>query len=254
MPIFNEMGTYSASLRSIGDVKTLSATIELSDGNLSIVVGDTEIGTWSLNEINLEEIPTGYRMSAEGDQVLLEMRDIDSFASELAKAGSRSKGLSLRRREKKQRKQKTTTNPKIEVTGQRRVAQSATANRTAAPPAAAPAKKGDGPGLVTQGLDAVDSLLLKAKKKYGAFLPDFLFSRAMFFIGVAVLVTGIFLPGLFSNLLIAGGAMLIAFGAVVYSDSVLASRWLPGRATPQHALLTGVAVLLVGVLVGVITK
>jgi hypothetical protein len=261
VPIFIEMGKYSASLRAIGDVRTLPATIELSNGNLSIAAGDTEIGTWPLDEIRLEKIPTGYRMSAEGDQVLLEMNDLDSFAEELAKAGSRSKGLSFRRKNKKERKQKDATRSQAEATEPRRVESSTVRAQSTTPsqppirePAGTSAKKEDRPGVGTRVLETVDSILLKAQKRFGAYLPDFVFSRAMFFIGVAVLVAGVFMPGLFSNLLIAVGALLIAFGAVVYSDSVLASRWLPGRATPQHALLAGVAVLLIGVIFGVIIK
>lgn len=103
-------------------------------------------------------------------------------------------------------------------------------------------------------IGVIDSLLIKAKRRFGAVLPDFMFSRAMFVIAIALLAVMILLPGVFSTLLLIGGALLVLFGAVVYSDSVLASRWLPGRATPQQALLLGLGVLLLGVLLGLVAK
>ena len=52
--------------------------------------------------------------------------------------------------------------------------------------------------------------------------------------------------------LLATGAILIMGGAVIYTDPMLASRWLPGRMSPVHVLLFGVVVLLLGVVLGVI--
>jgi hypothetical protein len=47
---------------------------------------------------------------------------------------------------------------------------------------------------------------------------------------------------------------MVLFGAIVYSDPMLASRWLPGRTTAQHGLLFGVAILMMGVLLGVFAR
>jgi hypothetical protein len=78
------MGTFSASLRAVGDVTALPATVEISEGRLTISAGSSEIGSWPLDEISLQEIPTGYRMVAEGDQILLELKDVTSFSAALA--------------------------------------------------------------------------------------------------------------------------------------------------------------------------
>jgi len=252
------MGTFSASLRATGDIRSLAATIELSDGHLSIVAGSTEIGRWSLSEIRLEEIPTGYRMAAEGEQILLEIKDLASFNAELEKASKKRVG---RARKKEERGLGA---PDVEPTGVAAVKTvpsliSSTSSATPTRPettdsTAAKAKpqtrRGAGSGL----LGAVDSLLIKAKKRFGAVLPDFMFSRAMFVISIAMLVVMALLPSVFSTILLIAGASLVLFGAIVYNDSVLASRWLPGRATPQQALLLGLGVLLLGVLLGMIAK
>ncbi|MGH8946002.1 MAG: hypothetical protein ACRDVL_07635, partial [Acidimicrobiia bacterium] len=77
------MGTFRASLKTLGDRRGLPATISLDDDVLSITAGDQEIGSWSLAEITLEPTPGGYRMGAEGEQILIDIPDKDSFAEEL---------------------------------------------------------------------------------------------------------------------------------------------------------------------------
>jgi hypothetical protein len=264
-PINTPMGTFAASLRTIGDVKSLAATIELADARLKIVAGDTEIGSWPLSDIHLEEIPTGYRMTAEGDQVLLEMKDVAAFTAALADAEPSSKGLSFRRK-KEPRKRKT--EPKKATKDTAKETNEPPRHETPAVPAPSPAapaparvdveektvKAGSRPDVLSRVMDNVDTILIKGQKKFGAYLPGFVFSRAMFFIGLSAIVMAVLMPNLFSTLLVAAGCLLVLYGAVVYSDSVLASKWLPGRATPQHALLSGIAVLIVGVLLGVIAK
>ena len=94
----------------------------------------------------------------------------------------------------------------------------------------------------------------EANKRFGPYLPEWMFTRAMFAIAFGALILLIVLPGLVSTFLLIAGALLIVFGAITYSDPMLASRWLPGRTTPTHALLFGVAVLMMGVLLGVLAK
>lgn len=255
------MGTFSASLRAIGDVKALPATVELSDGQLRIVAGSTEIGSWPLSEIRLEQIPTGYRMVAEGEQILLEFKDLDSFATELGKASkkrrarSRSAATTSKTTTKTSFEDVVSQSSPIEVPEQPVpiVEQSIPApvsKDKPAPPSKRAKTSSDGSGTFRP----IDAMLIKAKKRFGAVLPDFVFSRAMFIIAVAALVVMVLMPSIFSNVLLIVGALTVLFGAVVYSDSVLASRWLPGRATPQQALLVGLGVLLLGVLLGFLAK
>lgn len=240
------MGSFNASLRTIGDVTSLKATVELVDDRLSIVAGATEIGTWSLDEIRLEEIPTGYRMAAEGEQILIELKDVESFAAELATRSKKRRVLGKSTRsssgssesKKRSKTAAVSTVPKAEPVTR-------TPDRS---------RRDSEAGATKKGLDFVDGILAKAHKRFGPYLPDWLFSRAMFFIAIAALITMIVLPGLFSVLLLIAGALGVLFGAVVYSDSVLASKWLPGRATPQQALLLGLSVLLAGVLLGMVAK
>jgi hypothetical protein len=249
------MGSFTASLRSIGDVRALPATVELSEGRLSIVAGSTEIGSWSLDEINLEETPTGYRMAAEGDQILIELRDVESFANELARRNTKKR---LLRREKPS-SSKMTEATMAPAAPQPVAQQASIPSEVTLPPrqTTEPTRtkgKTESSGLAQKGIGVVDRILAKAHKRFGPYLPDWLFSRAMLFLALSALVTLILLPGPFSVLLLIAGTLLVLFGAVVYSDTVLASKWLPGRTTPIQALLLGLSVLLLGVLLGIVAN
>lgn len=238
------MGTFSASLRAIGDVNSLAATVELADGRINIVAGDTEIGTWPLTDIELEEIPTGYRMSAEGEQILIELKDVGAFTTALNTNTKKRTKLWRKKDSKKEARQE----PAPSAT--------ATVETDERPPTVnaptAPTKDPEGTSPTAKLFDLVDRLLIRAKKRLGPYLPDWLFSRAMFFIIVSLLVVAVFFPGPSSTALLVGGVLLLLFGAVTYSDAMLASRWLPGRSTPQQALLAGLAIFLLGVLLGVV--
>lgn len=250
------MGTYSASLRAIGDTKSLPATVHLEDGQLSIAAGSHEIGSWSLADIELEPLPNGYRMAAEGDQIIIELKELDAFAEALAN-GRFKRRLKLRGKEKKTAdvadsvsKPKGVRTPLVGTRTSRPAAGSETPTAKAASKPAKPAasrKPGEG-GLLTRGMDSLDHGISQAQKRFGPYLPDWMFSRAMVFILLIALVVMIIFPAI---LLIIGG-LTIAFGAVAYSDPMIASRWLPGRTQPPQVLIAGVAMLLFGVLVGVV--
>lgn len=261
------MGTFSASLRAIGDVKSVPATVELDEGRLSIASGSVEIGTWSLDDIHLEPIPTGYRLAAEGDQILIELKDIDSF-SEALNSGKRRK---LKMPALKRTQAKTTATsadreppaPAAPVTTVQAVTRPEPRPErvVALPPAdtstdSKSKKKKDEPsgGLKEKGLAFVDGTMAKASKRLGPYLPEWMFTRIMFGVVFIALLLMIILPGLVSTFMLIAGALVVVFGAVVYSDPMLASRWLPGRTQPPHVLLFGVVILMLGVLLGVIAR
>jgi hypothetical protein len=237
------MGTFNVSLRAIGDVKALPAKVELEDGRISIAAGSTEIGSWPLGDVHFEPIPTGYRMAAEGEQILIELHDVDSFYSAL-QAG-------------RKRRFRRTSKPKTEKR-QVRVAEvrgdAPAPARTESMTIALPPREDQTSGWTEKGLAIVDGTLARANKRFGAYLPDWVFTRLMFGIAFGALVLAIVFPGLVSAFLLIAGALLVVFGAIVYSDQMLASRWLPGRTTPTHVLLFGVAILMFGVLLGVIAR
>lgn len=236
------MGTYTASLRASGDNTSLPATIQLDDGQLSIAAGSQEIGTWSLSDIELEEVPNGYRMVAEGDHIIIELKELDAFREALS-TGRFKRRFKLRGKE---RKAADTPKP-VDTPSPRAVTPAAPSVGTESKPGGTALD-----GFTQRVLALVDSIVAKAEKQFGPYLPEWVFSRAMFFMLAGAIVIMVVLPGIFSTLLLVVGGVLVALGAVTYSDPMLASRWLPGRTQPPHVLIGGVATLLVGVLIGVL--
>ncbi|MGH8944894.1 MAG: hypothetical protein ACRDVL_01950, partial [Acidimicrobiia bacterium] len=103
-------------------------------------------------------------------------------------------------------------------------------------------------------IDRIDTLLAVAEKRWGSLIPTWFFTRLMLFVVVGAFLLMLIFPGAVSAFLLAAGMLMVIFGAVVYTDGMLASKWLPGRMTPTHVLIFGVAVLMFGVLLGVIAR
>ncbi len=256
------MGTFTASLRAIGDVHSLPATVEVEDGRLKIESGTTEIGSWALADIHLEPIPTGYRMAAEGDQIIIEMKDVDSFTAALGN-GSK-KRLKIPGFGKNGAKTAEVATAPVatapiapvvtETRTERVVAMPPGPETSVETPAPKTSNKEASPGITGKGLAFVDGTLAAASKRLGPYLPEWMFTRVMFGIVFVALLLMIVLPGLISIFMLIVGALMVVLGAVVYSDPMLASRWLPGRTTPTHVLLFGVTILMLGVLLGVIAR
>lgn len=94
------MGSFNASLKTMGDTRGLPATVQLHEGRLTIAAGDTPIGDWALGDIGLEPTPKGYRLAAEGEQIIIEMERRDEFAEELAESSKKRKKAGLLSRKK----------------------------------------------------------------------------------------------------------------------------------------------------------
>lgn len=237
------MGRFDASLKTMGDLHGLPAVVFLENNRLSIAAGNEPIGDWDLSEIRLERAGNGYRMAAEGEHLMLEFPNPDEFAHELA---SSSKPFRVgRSRTKRSRSAHTRAAPSR--TAPSRAAPSRTApSRTAMPDKESFLKAKE------SFLQAVDKTIEVAEERLGDLLPGWMFTRVMAgFVGGTLLLM-LILPGLVSLFLIIAGVSTIMLGAISYTDTMLANRWLPGRMTPVHVLLFGVVILLLGIVLGVI--
>ena len=234
------MGSFSASLRTIGDRRRLPAIVTLDHGRISIEAGEHPIGEWSLDEVHFEPTGSGYRMAAEGEHILLEIQDSENFEIELrGRTSGRKKPAKPARSAKAP---KTGSSPPVE----------APRTETPARESRRSAKQAPAPEVVNSSPSKVDAMIAKAEKRWGSLLPTWVFSRKTLLAIACVLIVTVFLPGLISTLLLITGLLSVLFGAVVYTDQVMAAKWLPGRMTPLHVLIGGVGILMVGVLVGII--
>ena len=231
------MTSYNVSLRAAGDRQGLPATLTLEGGRLELKTSRHEIGQWPLDEVDLEPTGTGYRMTAEGDTLILDFNDVGPFEAELTSLKVRRR----RRRKGKERKGSGGSDTTSVAGRQKARAEPASALQEGSE---ASERWGSIGGRV---LRALDRGLAFAEDRFGALLPAWVFTRGM---AAAVLVSAILallVPGLASLVLFAVGAVVVILGAIAYSDAMIASRWLPGRSTPAHALISGVALILLGV-------
>ena len=261
------MGTFNASLKAVGDTRGLDATVHVKEGRLSISAGDTPIGEWEITEVALEPIPTGYRMSAEGDQIIIELQDVARFTEAIEDATPKKRSLG---RKPKQRKSEAPTPteraPKKESRRPRgrkakqkpadaeppvldqRVAVAEKETTPTAPPAG---EDGYNPNAVVK---AMDNILDKAEKRWGNLLPAWVFSRGAFIGGLLLVIAAVVFPGLTSTITLIAGLVALVLGGVAYSDEVLAAKWMPGRATPVHILLAGVGLIVIAIFFGIIAR
>lgn len=295
------MGTFDVSLKTIGDREGLAATVHLENGRLAIDVGDESIGDWALTEISLQPIPTGYRMAAEGDQILLELRDVEGFEAALnskRRRRARKKAekpneepapktkvetelpvepkTKAKRREKSEAKEKRGSRPRRRSRRKDRPENKDSTERRIVIPGSKPAEPQKAEGGIDQVrasagkpvaepaatkekepgrlIGAIDGVLESAEERWGSLLPRWVFSRLTIVGLLAILILMAVFPTWISTILLVLGIVVIMFGAIVYTDPMLVAKWLPGRMAPAHVLLTGLAVLMLGVALGVIAN
>lgn len=244
------MGSFAASLRTLDDNPAVKATVRLDDGRLSIALGNESIGDWALDEIDLEQIDTGYRMAAEGDQIIIEIDNIEAFQTELDEASKRRRpSLGRFRRERKP------PPTEVEPTPDRIEAPTRTSRTAADAPVSPPdqdQETGERPGFGERLVAMMDAGIERAEKRWGSLLPKWVFSRPVLVGLILMLITSLIFPATASVILLVGGLLLVVLGAVFYTDPMLVAKWLPGRMQPVHVLVSGVSILLFGVLVGML--
>lgn len=90
------MGNYSGFLHLSGDTEPpIKVEIDLSEERLAMKAGDVEVADWALDEIRVSAIDEGFRVRAEGEELILEVEEDGRFAVDL---GIRAAPPTLRRR------------------------------------------------------------------------------------------------------------------------------------------------------------
>jgi hypothetical protein len=251
------MGRFDASLVIPGDSKPLSAIVVIEDGRLRIRTASHDIGDWSLQDVAFTSLPSGFRMEVEGEELIIELDDHDRFNDDVTANTKKSR---RRRRTKDATTTKVSRRPKSPT----KSAKDRPANRESR---RATAREGDDAVTPTRtrsesrsreptkGFGAwLDRVLDRAEKRYGALLPPWVFTRGTAIILGLWLLLMLLFPSLISTMLLLAGFLAVVFGAVVYTDGALAARVLPGRSTPNHVLIAGVGLVVLGFLLGVIAN
>lgn len=257
------MSSFHASLKTIGDNKGVPATVRIDEGTLSIAAGDADIGSWALDDIGLEPTPNGYRLAAEGEQILIEMSETELFADELTQATKKQSKLGALKAprvlgRRKAAKEQPADQDLMVDPPRKTVASEAPIRIPPRPAATEPvktkaestepqAKTGSGPAVAF-----LDRIIDSSEKRWGPLLPKWVFNRIVFVAAAIAVILAFVFRGFSSIALVVTGVVVLMIGGAAYTDDVTASKLLPGRANPTHALLLGVGLLIVGILFGLI--
>ncbi len=81
------MTSFDARFRLIGEPGfPLGVEIDLSGDRMVVKVDDQELANWSLAAIKVHSRPDGFHISAEGEDVLINVTDGARFAREIGNA------------------------------------------------------------------------------------------------------------------------------------------------------------------------
>ena len=71
----------------------VGADIEVSEGNLALIVSDHEIGEWPLEKVAIDAAVDGFHMTVDGEQFVFTTTEADAFAAAvgISRSGSRHK-------------------------------------------------------------------------------------------------------------------------------------------------------------------
>ena len=249
------MSGFTAALKVKGDTEPLQARLEVENGRLIISAANQNIGDWNLEDLDIGRTPEGFRFEVEGEELLLEVSDPLAFEEAIGtndrKAAKNRTGRfkGKNRKSTKQTSTKDKTRPDGRSTRQTSTpAKSRSDGQATKQTTTQTESTTDGRAKRASAafLTALDKGLDRAEKSWGSLLPEWVFTRGTAGFFAAGILVMLILPGIFSTVLLIGGFLLLVLGAVVYTDSTLAARILPGRATAAHVLIVGVGILVFG--------
>lgn len=78
------MAHYDAKLRMEGtEEPPIHVVVDLTDDRMVVMAGEVEVADWSREEIRISALLDGFHVRAEGEEVVLDIRDDARFAVDL---------------------------------------------------------------------------------------------------------------------------------------------------------------------------
>jgi hypothetical protein len=78
------MTSFDARLRVVGESGfPLGVEVDLTGERMIVTTSGNKLADWALDEIRIAPTPTGFRIDAEGEAVILNVTDIERFAAEI---------------------------------------------------------------------------------------------------------------------------------------------------------------------------
>lgn len=237
------MTQFQASLIAAGDPDPLPTVVELDQGKLVIQSNGQSLGRWDVSDLEFVRIVGGFRVTLDGEVTVLKLTESDEFNAELRSLTETAVEEKPRKKEKKRR----VRNQPDESTESGAVATAErTSTRMAAPILDRPTEAKD-PGARGQTfVHWLDAKLEVAAKRWGKYVPEWVFTRGGVVVAFILLVAVLVFPGIFSTIFLIVAAIGMVTSAIALMDQVIATRIFRGGLTPIHGLLGSLALILIG--------
>ena len=216
----------------------MPTVVELDQGNLVIQSNGQPLGNWPVSELEFVRIVGGFRVTLDGEVAVLKLPESDQFNAELRQLNEGTEVLPA----KKQRKKRARKESKP-VEPAHNSAQVETPTETVDAETAADAPKEASDRAVINWLDAK---LDVAAKRFGKYVPGWVFTRGGVVVGFLLLIAVVIFHGVFSTIFLIVAAIGMITSAIALMDQVIATKIFRGAFTPIHGLIGSLALVLVG--------
>jgi hypothetical protein len=234
------MGDFKATLRLPGESQALPATVQIHEGRMQVASGEHVIGDWDIENIEFSRIAEGFRITAEGEVLLLGIEDRASFEEQAAAPKARAKSSS---RPKKASRHTASTAPKTKALISKGL-------HTVPVPGPAEPKTAE-----PKADSRLNRVLTAANDRFGSkLLPSWVFTKGGLLAVLGLIVICVVFGELVSNLLLIAGVVGLLTGGVTMLDSVIARRVLRHKVTPIQVVIGSGTVFVTGLLVGVVAN
>ena len=236
------MTQFQASLIAAGDPDPLPTVVELDQGKLVIQSNGQSLGRWDVSDLEFVRIVGGFRVTLDGEVTVLKLTESDEFNAELRTLTETALEDKPRKKEKKRR----VRNKPDHSTDSGTVAVAERTPAKVANPADQPAKA-QAPDAGDQTfVHKLDAKLEVAAKRWGKYVPEWIFTRGGVVVAFLLLVAVLVFPGFFSTIFLIVAAIGMITSAIALMDQVIATRIFRGGITPIHGLLGSLALVLIG--------
>lgn len=211
------MTSYTGSLKIAATADVIDAEFHIDTNRLEIQTGSDQLGSWALDELNVERRGDGIHLDLDGEDVVVSVPDTEAFVSEVAPPG-RSK-------------------PRHAKKGRR------PAPKASREPKSARAAK-EGPGLLAR-LAGIKQIFLR--ENWTGWLSDTTVRWSIASGAVVVFaLLALFATNTLGMILVLFGMIALIVAALAVSDDLSAYSWIPGELSETAIVIAGAVAMVLG--------
>lgn len=245
------MTQFQASLIAAGDPEPLPTVVELVQGKLLIQSNGQTLGRWDVSDLEFVRIVGGFRVTLDGEVTVLKLTESDEFNAELRLLNEAAAEVKPPKKEKKRhlrhQSDDSSDSGAVAVAKHSAAKVAAPAPERSAEAAPAPERSAEAADPVGQSfVHRLDARLEVAAKRWGQYVPEWVFTRGGVVVAFLFLAAVFVFPGVFSTIFLIVAAIGMIASATALMDQVIATRIFRGNFTPIHGLIGSLALILIG--------